>query len=692
ARRRILQIHTRGWQRRLSSDVESEIVERTQGWGGADIGALCTEAVLAAIRRSVPQIYDSTQKLAIDARQIVVTPGDVFRSLAAVAPSTQRSGAAGTAALPRALRALLERYETRAVAQLGSALSLGANGRAEPGAAPVFRPRVAVFGISGMGVPAVGAAAAHAMEAHDVPVFVLSALAMHADAATPPCALIARVFSEARRRQPSVIYIPAVSQLLDVVSAPTVAFLTQSIHALPMSERVAVLVTADTPVSLVANVSADKIDARDIAQMTHAERVWRAAMPAFARAWFAGAPSACRVCVSLPTSAQRSAFFAPTLALADSAGRPPSPQAGDAADIVGIELPHALAPLLPPSPSSVADPSPGQTESAEAVRVRVRQLQRALQSVLDVLVGNKLFKRFVNPPSSQRHHDYFQAVSEPMFLTMVALKLRAGKYSQAQQFLADIALIARNAVAYARASSRQADAAASDSDAQHNDDDDDDGGRRVNDARGSVDVTRKYADMLESAAARLVARHVGSQPEAAEPAEKAQAQTGSVHSGSVHSDSSILGQPADSYAPMTPTSGGSDTAPDSELHPHPRLHKQSSSSSRCLSDWSNHGVPQVVVHSRTHTPTKRSLSEVRKQFVSDLMRVSCGFSVEALEALRVRLVASAAGCSVGGGGGCSHPRAAFKEMHKTLKLWHADALRDRCHEGLLEDGFYSDDE
>ncbi|KAJ1781078.1 TAT-binding protein-like protein 7, AAA ATPase, partial [Coemansia sp. RSA 2167] len=256
ARRRILQIHTRRWQRTLSTDLEDEVVDRTQGWGGADIGALCTESVLAAIRRSYPQIYSSTQKLAIDPRRIAVTRSDVLHSIEAMAPSTQRSGASGTAALHRALRPLLGRHEARAVAQLSAALALRTDSVRSMANAqrPVFRPRVAIYGLSEMGVQAVGAAAAHQLEALDVPVFVLSALAMHQDAGTPPGTIIARVFGEARRRQPSIVFIPAASQLLDVVGASTVAFLTQCIQALPMNERVAVLVTAEAPVAHVASV------------------------------------------------------------------------------------------------------------------------------------------------------------------------------------------------------------------------------------------------------------------------------------------------------------------------------------------------------------------------------------------------------------------------------------------------------
>ncbi|KAJ2409974.1 TAT-binding protein-like protein 7, AAA ATPase [Coemansia sp. RSA 2526] len=534
ARRRILQIHTRRWQRTLSTDLEDEVVDRTQGWGGADIGALCTESVLAAIRRSYPQIYSSTQKLAIDPRRIAVTRSDVLHSIEAMAPSTQRSGASGTAALHRALRPLLGRHEARAVAQLSAALALRTDSVRSMANAqrPVFRPRVAIYGLSEMGVQAVGAAAAHQLEALDVPVFVLSALAMHQDAGTPPGTIIARVFGEARRRQPSIVFIPAASQLLDVVGASTVAFLTQCIQALPMNERVAVLVTAEAPVAHVASVvtaSADRTDALDIAHMTHAERVWRAAMPAFARAWFGGVPNACRVCVSSSTSSQRAAFFAPIIESADAVGRPP--QMPDMRDFA----------LL---------------------------------------------------------HDKDAGV------------------------------------------------------------------------KSRVDETTRYAEMLQSAAARLVDRHIGTQTVSVDTARKEAEPPVENTSTYAHSDNTYT-QSASTYEPMTPTSGGSDTTLDVDPQPRTPAFRRVPAP--------NHGIPQVVSHSLTSP--KRSTSDVRKHLVSDLAKLSTGFSTEALESLRVRLTA------VVGGTKCSTPRAAFKELNIALKAWHTEALRDRSHEGLMDDGF-----
>ena len=56
--------------------------------------ALCTEASLAALRRTYPQIYDSDDKLLIDPARVAVTPRDFLAAHAAVTPASHRSAAA----------------------------------------------------------------------------------------------------------------------------------------------------------------------------------------------------------------------------------------------------------------------------------------------------------------------------------------------------------------------------------------------------------------------------------------------------------------------------------------------------------------------------------------------------------------------------------------------------------------------
>lgn len=54
AREAILSIHTRAWSPPLSDAMRQELAERTNGYAGADLKALCTEAALRALHRTYP--------------------------------------------------------------------------------------------------------------------------------------------------------------------------------------------------------------------------------------------------------------------------------------------------------------------------------------------------------------------------------------------------------------------------------------------------------------------------------------------------------------------------------------------------------------------------------------------------------------------------------------------------------------
>ena len=86
----ILQIHTRGMP--LSDDVDlKRLADRTHGYAGADISALCKEAAMAALRRILPQVDLETEEIPVDILdQISVTKDDFTEALKDLQPSTMR--------------------------------------------------------------------------------------------------------------------------------------------------------------------------------------------------------------------------------------------------------------------------------------------------------------------------------------------------------------------------------------------------------------------------------------------------------------------------------------------------------------------------------------------------------------------------------------------------------------------------
>ncbi|MCL2333737.1 MAG: CDC48 family AAA ATPase, partial [Candidatus Methanoplasma sp.] len=86
----ILQIHTRGMP--LSDNVDLKaLADRTHGYAGADLSALCKEAAMAALRRVLPQMDLETEEIPVNLlEQISVTKDDFREALKDLQPSTMR--------------------------------------------------------------------------------------------------------------------------------------------------------------------------------------------------------------------------------------------------------------------------------------------------------------------------------------------------------------------------------------------------------------------------------------------------------------------------------------------------------------------------------------------------------------------------------------------------------------------------
>lgn len=86
----ILQIHTKGMP--LSDDVDlGKLADRTHGYVGADLSALCKEAAMAALRRVLPRVDLEAEEIPIDVlNQISVTKNDFMSAIKDLQPSTMR--------------------------------------------------------------------------------------------------------------------------------------------------------------------------------------------------------------------------------------------------------------------------------------------------------------------------------------------------------------------------------------------------------------------------------------------------------------------------------------------------------------------------------------------------------------------------------------------------------------------------
>ncbi|NWR11214.1 ATAD2 protein, partial [Paradoxornis webbianus] len=108
ARLEIFKIHTRDWTLKPSDNLLEDLAEKSVGFCGADIKALCVEAGLCALRRRYPQIHESDKRLKIDARSIKVTAKDFTMAMQKIVPASQRAGVSPGRALPPISKPLLE--------------------------------------------------------------------------------------------------------------------------------------------------------------------------------------------------------------------------------------------------------------------------------------------------------------------------------------------------------------------------------------------------------------------------------------------------------------------------------------------------------------------------------------------------------------------------------------------------------
>lgn len=198
ARRSIIDIHTKNWEPPLQPAFKDQLAEITRGYGGADLRALCTEAALNAVQGTYPQIYASDKKLVIDPSQIKVLAKDFMISVNKIVPSSERSAASGAAPLKKDVEPLLRRPMDEIAKRVDEAIPRKRKATALEEAmyddredvngferetmarqfetSRVFRPRLLIHGLQGMGQQYLGAALLSKFEGLHVQSFDLATL------------------------------------------------------------------------------------------------------------------------------------------------------------------------------------------------------------------------------------------------------------------------------------------------------------------------------------------------------------------------------------------------------------------------------------------------------------------------------------------------------------------------------------
>lgn len=270
ARKQILQIHTKKWEPPLSAVFLDKVAGLTKGYGGADLRALCTEAALNSIQRKYPQIYLSTEKLVVDPSKVKVVAKDFMRAIDKIVPSSARSASTSSSPLSERLQPLLQDPLDKIVAKLNDLLpdSVGIAGnkrltnleeamyldptvKDEDGgfakhellktleSSRICKPHLLICGERGSGQQYLGAAILNLLEGFQVQNLDLAT--MFGDVTRTPELCIVQTFIEARRHQPSIIFIPNIDTWFDVMPHSAKAVLSGLLRNLRSNEKILLL-------------------------------------------------------------------------------------------------------------------------------------------------------------------------------------------------------------------------------------------------------------------------------------------------------------------------------------------------------------------------------------------------------------------------------------------------------------------
>uniref|UniRef100_A0A7N9AQE5 ATPase family AAA domain-containing protein 2 n=1 Tax=Mastacembelus armatus TaxID=205130 RepID=A0A7N9AQE5_9TELE len=456
ARRDILKIHTRQWTPPPSDTFLEELADKCVGYCGADIKAVCSEAALCALRRRYPQIYSSSQKLVLDVNSITITNKDFMTAMSKMVPAAQRVVVSPAKALIPAIRPLLStalqnildvvrrvfphaeqglkrkreqqdvsyvvseddlmlsedeelcsnrqtthsQHKTPAVKDLLSLHRLPTS----------YRPRLLLEGRPGSGQSShLAPAVLHALEKFTV--YTLDMAVLFGASTTAPEETCAKIFVEAKRTSPSILYIPHIGQWWETVGAALRATFLSLLSSIPAFSPILLLATCDLHYDQLST---------EIQELFRAE---------YGEVFH----------IQVPTSREKRNFFE-DLILNQAARAPVSKKKA---------VLHALEvlPVAPPPPQRQLTEEEIQ-KLEEQEEDTLRELRLFLRDVTNRLSQDKRFKAFTKPVDLEEVPDYAEVIKKPMDLSTVLSRIDLHQYGTVKEFLQDVDLIWQNALEY----------------------------------------------------------------------------------------------------------------------------------------------------------------------------------------------------------------------------------------------------
>ncbi|XP_059473647.1 ATPase family AAA domain-containing protein 2-like [Neocloeon triangulifer] len=414
-REEILRIHTSKWEQNPTPELITTLAQSCDGFCGADLKALCTEAVLQSLRRRYPQIYKSSSKLLLDTEQVQVTKEDFMRAKVGIVPAAQRMSKCPGRKLPQFVSNLLRPELERAISFLAKQfphVNMVSATDCKLLPANVPNPRLLITGNkhqpqSNHIAPAILQRMEH------VTVHSLEMSSLFGSPGATGEEVCINLFREAHRQLPAVIYIPNIDRWWHRVSDTVKDLFLEKLDSIEPTTAILILATANCV-----------LDCDDMP-----EEVQEIFSP-FREEVFE---------MENPGEEERKQFFSPLFTEKPYELPPATKDEKDA------EL--EVLPLAPP-------PEPKKLTEKEEETLRkteehsLRELRIFLRQTLDKLCRMKSFSIFMNPVDEEEAPDYYDIIKNPMDLSTIRENIDKHLYNSAEDFLKDVDLISQNCLEY----------------------------------------------------------------------------------------------------------------------------------------------------------------------------------------------------------------------------------------------------
>lgn len=244
------------WPEKPSNNMVTSLAERSVGYCGADLRALCTEAVLRSVRRIYPQIYESSHRLLIDPKRIKVESRDFDSAALTLVPAGSRGTPLHLGSSPPSyLEPLLSQPLQAAIELINRSFPLSIKSTSSSGLCGVASKEntCARLLIAGGGSHLV--ANALLKEFEHLSILTLDAVTLHNGLTASPEEACIRILNEARRNAPSILYLPRLNMWWDVAN-DSVKVLLNMMYSLFLT-NVSTQITSILLLATIDNYKAD---------------------------------------------------------------------------------------------------------------------------------------------------------------------------------------------------------------------------------------------------------------------------------------------------------------------------------------------------------------------------------------------------------------------------------------------------